>query len=110
MTLINIGALTAPSTSTPKVSGSRIDGEPARSVSVLYTAVGDPTAITMDLEGSLDGTNWMSLSTTAFSAGELTAKAATTFVFDKPIIWVRATTTVLTFTTSCTVTTQLSLN
>lgn len=62
------------------------------------------TAVTVDLEGSLDGTTWATLASHAFSAGEITAEAALFHVVDKPVKYVRANLTTLTGGTAPTVT------
>jgi hypothetical protein len=48
------------------------------------------TAVTVDLEGSLDDTTWVQLARHAFSAGEISAEAAMFHVIDKPVKYVRA--------------------
>jgi len=62
------------------------------------------TAVTVDLEGSLDDTTWVQLARHAFDAGEITAEAAIFHVIDKPIKYVRANLITLTGGTSPTVT------
>jgi len=72
--------------------------------SYAATITGAPTAVTVVLEGSLDGTTWFTLGTHAFSAGELTATAAYVVVAAMPVESVRANLTVLTGGTTPTVT------
>ena len=71
---------------------------------VYASITGAPTAVTVDLEGSLDGTNWVQLATHPFTAGELTATQAMFHVIDKPVRFVRVNLTALTGGTSPTVT------
>ncbi len=75
-----------------------------RNHSVQITITGAPTAVTVDLEGSLDGTTWVSLASHILSAAELTATQALFHVVDKPTRRVRANLTTLTAGTSPTVT------
>ena len=62
------------------------------------------TAVTVDLEGSLDGSTWAQLARHAFSAGEISAEAAMFHVIDKPVRYVRANLITLTGGTAPTVT------
>jgi len=62
------------------------------------------TAVTVDLEGSLDNTNFFTLASHAFTAAEITAEAAMFHVVDKPIKFTRANLTTLTGGTAPTVT------
>jgi len=59
---------------------------------------GGVTALTVDLEGSLDNTNWFQLDTHVFSAGELTAQKAMFHIVNKPVNYVRLNITTLTET------------
>ena len=68
------------------------------------TITGAPSAVTVTLEGSLDGTTFVTIGTHAFSAGELTATKAMFFDIDKPLLFVKANLTVLTAGTAPTVT------
>ena len=72
-------------------------------LSVQINLTGDPTAVTVDMEGSLDGSTWASLDTHVVSAGELTAMTALYFVADKPVKYIRANATTVTFSTAGTV-------
>jgi hypothetical protein len=56
---------------------------------VIVTTDGTLSAITVDLETSLDGTNWAAVASHTFSAAEITAKHAIFHVVDKPIHQVR---------------------
>ena len=71
---------------------------------VQATITGAPTAVTVDLEGSVDGSTWVALDTHAFSAGELTATKAMWHIVNKVVKHVRANLTTLTGGTSPTVT------
>ena len=62
------------------------------------------TAVTVDLEGSLDNTTWDALDSHAFSGAEITAEAAVWAVTDKPARYVRLNLTTLTGGTNPTVT------
>jgi len=68
------------------------------------TITGAPSAVTVTLEGSLDGTTFSTIGTHAMSAGELTATKAMYFDVDMPVLWVKANLTVLTGGSSPTVT------
>ena len=72
--------------------------------SLQVTTTGDPTAVTVTLEGSLDGTNFFTIGTHAFVAADITADGAMFFDADKPCLHVRANLTVLTAGTAPTVT------
>ena len=71
---------------------------------VQTNITGAPSAVTMDLEGSLDGTNWFQLATHPFTAGELTATQAMFHVDEKPVRFIRVNLTTLTGGTAPTVT------
>ena len=62
------------------------------------------TAVTVDLEGSIDDTTWFQLARHVFSAGEISAEAAMFHVIDKPVRYVRANLIALTGGTDPTVT------
>ncbi len=68
------------------------------------TTTGDPTAVTVTLEGSLDGTNFFTVGTHAFVAADITADGAIFFDVDSPCLSVRVNLTVLTAGTAPTVT------
>lgn len=60
------------------------------SVQFFWTnAGGSVTALDVDLEGSLDGTNWSVLASHAATAGEITAKKGMFHVLSKPVTYVR---------------------
>jgi hypothetical protein len=65
---------------------------------------GAPTAVTVDLEGSLDGSTWFQLDQHAMSAGELTDTASLTHVTGKLAEYIRMNLTTLTGGASPTVT------
>ncbi len=62
------------------------------------------TAVTVDLEGSLDGTVWEALATHVFTAAQITAEAAIFHVVNAPIKYVRGNLITLTGGTAPTVT------
>lgn len=80
-----------------------IDGYTSYAFGLQAVTTGDPLTITVDLEGSFDGTNWTIIGTKVFDAGELTAGIAMFHVLDKPVLHIRANVSVLTFTTAATV-------
>lgn len=65
---------------------------------------GAPSAVTVALEGSIDGTNFAAIDSHVFSAGELTATFALVTLVDLPVTFVRANLTTLTGGTAPTVT------
>lgn len=73
-------------------------------IAVQYNLTGDPTAVTVDFEGSLDGTTWGVIESHVFSAGELTALSKFSYVVDKPTPYFRINASTLTFTTAGTIT------
>lgn len=75
-----------------------------RNHTVEFTITGAPTAVTVDLEGSLDDQTWVSLASYVMSAGELTAAAAMFHIVDKPVRYVRVNLTNLVGGTAPTVT------
>ena len=64
---------------------------------------GTITALTVALEGSIDGTNIVALTTHEFTASEISAKQAMFHVVNKLVEYVRINITVLTGTGSVTV-------
>lgn len=62
------------------------------------------TAVTVDLEGSLDNIDFFTLASHIFTAAEITAEAAMFHVIDKPVRFVRSNLTTLTGGTDPTVT------
>lgn len=65
-------------------------------VQTVFT--GSITALTIDLEGSLDGTTFFQLAQDAFSEAEITAKAAMFHVVDKLVEYIRINISTLTGT------------
>ena len=72
-------------------------------IAIQYLLTGDPTAVTVDFEGSLDGGTWGVIETKIFSAGELTALSAFNYIVDKPVPYFRINVSTLSFTTSGTI-------
>ena len=72
-------------------------------IAVQYNLTGDPTAVTVDFEGSLDGATWGVIESHVFSAGELTAFSKFSYVVDKPTPYFRLNVSTLTFTTAGTI-------
>jgi len=62
------------------------------------------TAVTVDLEGSLDNSSWFSLASHAFTAAEITATSAMFHIVDKSVRYIRLNLTTLTGGTNPTVT------
>lgn len=62
------------------------------------------TAVTVDLEGSLDGATWFTLATHIFTAAEITAEGSMFHITDKVVNFVRANLITLTGGTAPTVT------
>ena len=62
------------------------------------------TAVTLDLEGSLDNSSWFQLANHVFTAAEITAEAAMFHAANKPTRYVRLNLTTLTGGTAPTVT------
>jgi len=75
-----------------------------RNHTVQFTITGAPTAVTVDLEGSLDDTTFVSLASYVMTADELTATAAMFHVVDKPVRFIRVNLKTLTAGTAPTVT------
>jgi len=96
--LLNAATATGPSTSWA------VRMKP-RNHTVQFTITGAPTAVTVDLEGSLDDSTWISLASHVMSAAELTATQAMFHVVDKPVRYIRTNLTTLTGGTAPTVTT-----
>ena len=86
-------------------AGSSVLASPWNSNHAMQiTITGAPTAVTVDLEGSLDGTTWVALVSHVMSAGELAASKALVFVTGAPVPMVRGNLTTLTGGTTPTVT------
>ena len=62
------------------------------------------TAVTVDLEGSLDNSTWFTLASHVFTAAEITAEAAMFHVVDRAVRYVRLNLITLTGGTAPTVT------
>ena len=77
---------------------------PRKEHTVQVVITGGPAAVTVDLEGSLNGTEWFQLAEFIFSAGDLAAGQAMFHVTNKPVMDVRANLTTLTGGASPTVT------
>lgn len=86
-------------------SSTQIVRRIVRDHTVQATITGSPTAVTVDLEGSLDGNTFFTLATHPFTAGELTAEGAMFHVTDKAVGRVRINLITLTGGSSPTVTT-----
>lgn len=73
-------------------------GNPAKdhTVEVRFGSTESPTAVTIDLEGSLGGSDFFQLATYSFTAGDLAAKKAMFHVVNKPVDHVRLNLTTLT--------------
>jgi hypothetical protein len=67
---------------------------------------GSPTAVTIDLEGSLDNNTFYTLASHTFSSGELTAGGSMFHVESKMVKFIRANLVTLTGGSSPTVTTR----
>ena len=60
-------------------------------IHVVYTwATAQPTALAVELLGSLDGVNFVVLGTVTFNGAELTAKQAMLFVTGSPMRYVKS--------------------
>lgn len=71
---------------------------------VQVNITGAPSAVVVDLEGSLDNILWSQLAQHTMTAGELTATTAMFHVTDKPVEYIRVNLTTLTSGSSPTVT------
>ncbi len=79
-------------------------GSQLSTFTVQITTTGAATAVTVDLEGSIDGSVWHSLASHVMTAGELTAKQAMYHVVNKPVTYIRGNMTAFTQAASETVT------
>lgn len=78
-----------------------VDGYTSQIMSLQpVVTAGAPSAVTMDIEGSLDGVNWGVIDTHIFAAGELTAGHALYQVLDKPMTFIRSNVSLLTCATN----------
>ena len=75
-----------------------------KSHTVQSTITGAPTAVTVDLEGSVDNVSFFQLASDPYQPGDLTAQGAMFHVADKPVKFIRVNLTALTGGTSPTVT------
>lgn len=75
-------------------AGTALDlGVARRSFGFQVSHTGDPSAVIVDLEGSIDGSNWFVLGTwdeTSINSGDIV------FVVDKPVTQIRGNLTTLT--------------
>ena len=90
-------------------------GAPAGLTGSTFTAAveftnsgGSVTALTVAIEGSLDGTKWFALATHTLTAGELSAGQAMFHITNKYVRFVRANITTLTETGTTAVTVKIS--
>ena len=95
MRTINLGTLDATGT----LPSTRVNSE-VLNLAIQLIATGDPTAVTVDLEGSLDGLTWGIVESLVFSAGELTSLCKFSYIVDKPMPLFRLNISTLTFTTA----------
>lgn len=79
-------------------------GSALSTFTVQITTTGAATAVTVDLEGSIDGSVWHSLASHVMTPGELTAKQAMFHVVNKPVVYIRGNMTTFTQAASETVT------
>lgn len=77
---------------------------PRKEHTVQVVVTGAPVAVTIDLEGSLNGTEWFQLANYVFTAGDIAAEQAMFHVTNKPVMDVRANLVTLTGGASPTVT------
>lgn len=71
---------------------------------VQATVTGSPTAVQIDLEGSLDGTTWYKLAAHNFSAGDISNQNTMFHVSSKMVTYVRVNVISLTGGSSPTIT------
>ena len=81
-------------------------GKPLSTHTVAVKTTGAPTAVVIDLEGSLDDITYHQLAQHTFIAAEITAEAAMFHVSNKPVNYVRANLITLTAGTAPTVTVE----
>lgn len=92
------------SAATSTGAGSELTSDVRPSATVQISITGAPSAVTVTLEGSIDGHNWDIVDTHIMSAGELTALGAIYGVADTPLKYRRLNLTTLTGGTAPTVT------
>lgn len=104
MKVINLGSVSAVGVVGNSVEMAQfVDGYTAQMMNVQFIMTGDPLTGVIDMEGSLDGTNWFVIDSHTVAAGEITALGGMYFVIDKPVKHLRANVSTLTFTTAGTV-------
>ena len=92
-------------TATGAGSSVRMNRKPsAHTIQAVMGGTVVATAVTVDIEASLDKTTWFALVSHAFSAGEITAESAMFHLADMPTKYLRANLTTLTGGTAPTVT------
>lgn len=69
-------------------------------LTVQFNLTGDPLSGVIDIEGSLDGVNFVAIDSHTVSAPELAAFSGLYFIADKPVKYIRANVSTLTFTTA----------
>ena len=94
-----LDAATATGESTIKLFNNLINNH-----TIQADITGAPTAVTVTIEGSLDGVTFDTIGTLAFSAGQLTNTTGVGHAVDTPVNYVRVNLTVLTGGTAPTVT------
>ena len=85
-------------------AGSSWRGNPSSDFSFQVICTGSPTAVVVDVEGSLDGHTYSQVTQHTFSAGEITAGTALFHLVQSPLAKVRLNLTTLTGGSSPTVT------
>ena len=84
------------------------DSLPFRKINEVHglqiNITGAPTAVTVDIEGSLEGTIWNQVLTSPMTASELTAETSYTSIQGKPFRFIRLNLAVLTGGSTPTVT------
>lgn len=94
---VTFAALSATGTTTAQ--GIRVTGGYARTHGIQAVTTGGPTTATLDLEGTIDGTNWF-----AILSGVDASSSIISAVADKPVKQIRFNLTALAGGTSPTVT------
>lgn len=77
------------------VGGSeQLIDETAGSVGTIQTysaaVKGSPAAVTVTIEGSLDGTNWGELASHTFTAGDISNSCALFHIMNRPVVFLRS--------------------
>ena len=81
-----------------------LNGESLHTYQINTT--GGPSAVTVAVEGSLDGNSWFELAAHTMTASELSAEAAMFHIKDRPVPYTRTNLTTLSGGTAPTVTVQ----